>query len=156
LKKITAHGISFILIAVLAILTVATQETVDEVVYNSLTYEMRDGHFYIRIVTEYDAKDYQFVANGFYLYFKERVETQYIYTVPDENGKYIVRLQARDEKGKIVNEEILLLDEPCFKVSAENNLFIIRVDGEIIKYDNCYINRVVLLDKYGRSISYHT
>ena len=155
MKHKRQHVLSFFLMVVLIILTIASSQAlmIDEEVPGSITYEMRDGYFYIKVATEHNPGEYRYPFTGLFLYFEGRPERQLISTVPDKDGNYKVEITAIVGEKRVILE-VIWFDKPFSEMFTENNLFVIKISKEVIKYDKCYVDDVILIDKNGKYVMF--
>jgi len=150
MKHKTAHGLSFILIAVLAVLTVATTLPF-ETIPNILTYETRGEYYFIKAKTIGDPGEYTLFWNVD-IFFGGKAEWQSFGNSADDDGKYRIVLYGTEYNYETreynVIEEILL-DEPGLETFTENDLFIVKIRKEFIRYDNYYVPELNLKNKNG-------
>jgi hypothetical protein len=125
------------------IFTVATssiRRAVVETIPDRLVYENSGGYLYIKIKTINNPDEYSLSADGFWFYFrtKERKQgrdaRQKFTNTANDDGKFEVFVLG------LGNEliEKRLFDKPGFEIFTENDLFIIKINENLIKYKNCY------------------
>jgi hypothetical protein len=140
MKNKKLHVFSIILIFAMLILAVSTSRPPPKEIKNSLSYEVRDEYFFIKIrpnrnpnsYGDYD-KDYTI---SFILYYEGMEERQHFYYA---QGEYMI-------------DEEIILDQPPFEVYIEGRYFIIKIKNEFLKYRNHSLNSVYFSARHGVSI----
>jgi len=136
------HILSFLLIILMMIFTVATSigRAVVETIPDRLVYENSDGYLYIKIKTISNPDEYSLSADGFWLRFRTRDRKQgrdarqkFTNTANDDGKFEVFTLGLGNE---LIERK--LFDKPGFETFTENDIFIIKIKEELIKYKNCY------------------
>jgi len=137
MKHKTGHILSFLLIIIMIIFTVATT-IAPRRLYDRLGYEKHDKYSFILVETIRTPDSYQ--LNSFDIIFDESEEFQFFYKFENEE-KFMIKLYG---KGAKLIEEIIT-DELIFETLITEKYFIIKLNEEIIKfikYDNWKVSRV--------------
>jgi hypothetical protein len=158
MKNKMAHSLTFLLMVLLVIFTVATSANEPDCVTipGRLRYESQEGYFFIKIRTIDNPDEYNLPSSGFELRFdttepwQGRNAKQVFKNAPDADGKYEVSLY--NLKNELLEKE--LFDEPGFDISTGNDLFTIRINEEIIRYENPYPETIELKPEGSNSEIY--
>jgi hypothetical protein len=126
----------------MVIFTVATSSARNaaETIPDRLVYENSAGYLYIKIKTINNPDEYSLSANGFWLYFRTkdrkqgRDARQKFTNTANDDGKFEVFVLGLGND--LIEKK--LFDKPGFETFTENDLFIIKIREELIKYKNCY------------------
>jgi hypothetical protein len=149
MKNKKLHVFSIILIFAMLILAVSTSRPPPKVIKNSLSYEVREEYFFIKIRPNRNPNSYGDYRKGydtsFTLYYEDIEERQYFYYA---QGKFIIRMI--DNENNIIEE--IVWDHLPFEVYIDGRYFIIKIKNEFLKYRDHSINSVYFSAWHGASI----
>jgi hypothetical protein len=123
----------------LLILTVATS-IAPNFIHDRLTYESSNGYCFVKVETIQNPGAYRLIE--FDIIFDGREGDHQSFSFDEKEEKFRIMLY---EKGKSVEDsfnESILTDEIVFETFIENNLYILKIKEEFIKYENWKISSV--------------
>lgn len=137
MKHKQSHILSFLLIILMIVFTIATT-IAPNYIQNRISYENHDGYFLIKIETIQPPSAYHMY--NFQLVFDGRDERQTFLKTDHENN---FRIILYNKEAEIIEDN--LIDELIFETFIENDLYIIKIEEELlkyIKYDNWKVSSI--------------
>jgi len=150
MKNKKLHIFSILLILTMIILGVSTPQSPPRQMKNSISYEIREEYFLIKIITRTDPGNYELFSHyqsyGFSLYFDNMSESQGFRK--NDNGEIITELYVYGSSLEIVEE--ITLGEDDFGTFTEGRYFIIKIKNDLIKFENPRLDHIYLRGSDGR------
>ena len=148
MKRKKAHILSLLLIIIMMVFAVATapisrpREPDYLFIHGQITYAIDDEYLVIKVNTT-DDPNYYVVENGVVeVHFEDRNHPMVFINEISDNGenlsRYVIVAYPR---------EVIMYGDFVFETSVEDNLFVIKIKKEIIRYDNIKILYVSLINQ---------
>ena len=146
------HTFSSLLIILLIIFTVATKcVTTDEIIhYNKdlMTCEIGDQYLLIKINTINDPNNYNVASYGIELTFQDRDAIQGFDNFVNDNGENMSEYGIVEWNRGVRKEERFKCGEFVFETYIEDNIYVIKIKKEIIRFNAIRMVRVELIYQY--------
>jgi hypothetical protein len=148
MKNRKAHILSFILIILMIIFTVATSKSKNfETIYNKITYAFENEYLVIKIETKYDPNYYIIENNGIQVNFEGMNKYQMFLNELNDDGENLSRYVIVDYPNE---SEIIKYGDYVFETFADNKYFIIKIKKELLLYNNV---KILYIDLFNKSIN---
>ena len=152
MKNRLSHILSIILILFMVILTVATSYWE---YHESLSYEFDDEYLIIKINTQRNPNDYVVYENIIYIHFKDKHEYQKFWNFIDDDGENLSMSAIIDHSKDPEIVEIIIEGEFVFETFVEDGFFIIKIERDILKYEDIKILEIYLYNQDTRQMEIH-
>ena len=146
------HAFSFLLIILLIIFTVATQcQTTNRIVHfnkDLMTCEVDDQYLLIKINTINDPNNYDVASYGIELTFQDRDAIQWFNNFVNDDGKNMSEYGTVEWNRGVRKEVRFKTGEFVFEKYIEDNIYVIKIKKEIIRFNIIRIVRIELIYQY--------
>ena len=142
------HALSFFVIIIMIIFTVATTQPKNyKTIYNKITYEFDNDYLFIKIKTNDDPNYYIIENDEVQVNFEGMNKYQIFYNFLDDNGENLSRYVIVDYPNE---PEIIIYGDYVFETFVENNFFIIKIRKELLIYNNV---KIIYIDFFNKNIN---
>lgn len=125
MKNKKAHILSFILLILMTIFTIATSKPKDyETIYNKITYAFENEYLVIKIETKDDPSCYIIENDEVEVKFEGRNKYQCFWNYVNDNGENLSRYIIVDYPNE---SEVILYGDYVFETFVDNKYFIIKI-----------------------------
>jgi hypothetical protein len=144
------HTFSIILIILLIIFTVATSRATNIIHYekNLMSCEIIDQYLLIKINTINDPNNYNVASCGIELTFLDRDAIQGFDNFVNDNGENMSEYGIIEWNRGVRKEERFKYGEFVFETYIEDDIYVIKIKKEIIRFNTIIMVRVELINQY--------
>jgi hypothetical protein len=142
------HILTVLLILIMSILTVATSVSLPPH-YDRMNYEIHDEYLYININTINDIDNYLNISSLSIRVTVQFRENENIQIFENDHPKKQYMITTITQTGMFTNRKTEYFDNPLFEILTENDMLIIKMSTNLIRYDNYYAYNVFIQGNTG-------